>query len=186
MITASNRNTVKLNEDSGCPLSLQEVPQRRGGESGHSTLWWFRINLTTETETVRHSAVWAELKLPESIDVNHILNLHADAEVQKKTLFCCLLLSIFCLQYFHISSLPLWTSCRGQQRCDPSLASHSDTLIIESVYVSFIWNVCLMLSRLVTYNTVSVSLQTVELQIKKPTNLPKTSTLSEMLLLGRY
>lgn len=105
---------------------------------------------------------------------------------KNQTLFCCLLLSIFCLQYFHISSLPLWTSCRGQQRCDPSLASHSDTLIIESVYVSFIWNVCLMLSRLVTYNTVSVSLQTVELQIKKPTNLPKTSTLSEMLLLGRY
>lgn len=87
MITASNRNTVKLNEDSGCPLSLQEVPQRRGGESGHSTLWWFGIKLITETETVKHSAVWAELKLPESIDVNHILNLHADAEVQKKNTF---------------------------------------------------------------------------------------------------
>lgn len=36
---------------------------------------------------MKHSAVWAELKLPESIDVNHILNLHADAEVQKKNTF---------------------------------------------------------------------------------------------------
>lgn len=111
VITAFNRNT-------GCPLSVQEVQQRRGGESCHSTLWWSRINLTTETKTwraVKHSAVWAELKLPELNDVSHILNLHADAEGQKNTFTVYFsafsVFSIFTFHLFHTS-----TSCRSQQK----------------------------------------------------------------------
>lgn len=164
MITASNRNTVKLNEDSGCRLSLQEVLQRRGDKSGHSTLWWFRINLTTETETVKHCNVsWTQTALINCY-FSHPKPPRWCRATEKSTSLLLTFKHFFVFNMFTFHLFYTGASCRGQQRCDPSLASHPDTLLIESVNVSFFWNVRLMLSCLIAYNTVTnVWLQTVEL-----------------------